>query len=112
MKQQILNPVLSITGSYKFTTREQSEKALTTLFIERDIPIEWTFDDVMREFIDHPVYKAVATAGEKKRIFEKFQAERKEREALKKVENFARNKFEFACLINMTPGLSIDSPWK
>lgn len=62
----------------------------------------WSWEDCMREFINHPIYRAIATGTERKNIFIKFVDEKRKAEEDEKARNLVRFREEFKQLVLST----------
>lgn len=94
------------SGPIHFTTRQQSEDVFFALLEDRGVTSSWTWEDCMREFINHPIYRAIATGTERKNIFTKFVGIKKEKEEAQRIANVARFREEYKQLVLVTPEVS------
>ncbi|KAG1468783.1 hypothetical protein G6F56_003636 [Rhizopus delemar] len=73
----------------EFDTREEAEKAFSTLLKDTGVKSDWSWDQAMRAIITKPNYRALKTIGERKAAFQAFvdseaKREREEKEAFER----------------------------
>lgn len=73
-------PMLGPGGIPNFQTQQEAERAFMGMLKTIGVNASWTWEQVMRETITNPMYKALKTLAERKTAFEKYVVESKREE--------------------------------
>lgn len=73
-------PMLGPGGIPNFQTQQEAERAFMAMLKTIGVNASWTWEQVMRETITDPMYKALKTLAERKTAFEKYVVESKREE--------------------------------
>lgn len=73
-----------------FHTFEEAERAFIGMLKATGVTTSWTWEQVMRETITEPLYKALKTLAERKAAFEKYLVQAKQEEKVEREESLER----------------------
>ncbi|KAM0787405.1 hypothetical protein ACM66B_003489 [Microbotryomycetes sp. NB124-2] len=79
-----------INGVPSFATHAEAEQAFIEMLREKGVTPNWSWEQVMRETITEPMYKALKTLSERKVAFEKFCIDQQKYEQQTREESLAK----------------------
>ncbi|WFD19681.1 U1 snRNP protein [Malassezia caprae] len=82
-------PSQARTGTLMYTTQEEAESAFVTMLRAKGIGAHATWEQVLRDIVTEPRYKALRTLEERKATFKKYVEELQEIEAAQREEKLA-----------------------